>query len=249
MLDNHSHAVLQFSGGKDSLATLYLARPFLDRITVMFGDTGGTYPHLVQFVTDTCAKLGAELLLVEPPMPVAEYTEAYGLPSDIVPAWTTHGMAEMLSDKPRQLLQSPMSCCSRMLLEPLYRAVLKTGAKLVIRGAKKTDKRVGVPPGFVDAIGITYTSPIWDWSDDEVFAYLKKEGAELAPHYADVKDSLDCWICTGHMPYSDAAKKLAYTKTNYPELWPILQERLNRVAATVKTETERSLSPMADHLQ
>ena len=46
MLGSHKHAVLQFSGGKDSTALMYLARPWLDRITVIFGETGATFPPL-----------------------------------------------------------------------------------------------------------------------------------------------------------------------------------------------------------
>lgn len=237
MLGSHSRAILQFSGGKDSLATLYLARPFLDKITVMFCDTGATFPHVLDFVNRTCDRLGANLQIVRPQIPVAEYTEQAGLPSDIVPAWATADVAQYLEKKPRQLLQSPMTCCGEMLFKPVYQAVLESGVKLVIRGAKKADKRVGVPPGHVDANGIEYASPVWDWGDAEVYWYLKTQGVFLPEHYGDVPDSLDCWLCTAHMPYGPAAAKLRYTKEHYPKLWPEVRERLGRVREAVASAT------------
>lgn len=238
MLGNHSRAILQFSGGKDSLAALYLARPYLDKITVMFCDTGATFPHVLSFVKETCAKLGADLQIVRPFMPVAEYTERFGLPSDVVPAWATYDVAPFLKEKPAQLIQPVMACCSKMLFEPVYRAVLESGIKLVIRGAKSADRRVGVPPGHIDANGIEYVSPVWDWSDDQVFNYLKTEGVNLPDHYEKAPDSLDCWLCTAHMPYGPAAAKLKYTKDNYPDLWPAVQDRLQRVRHAVSDATK-----------
>lgn len=250
MLGKHDRAMLEFSGGKDSLAALYLARPYLDRITVLFADTGGTFPHVVEFVKDTCSDLGATLQIVEPQMPAPQFTELYGLPSDMVPAWATAEMAWTLKDRPKRLLQAPMTCCMTMLLLPLSRTVIASGVKLVIRGAKKADKRVGVPPGTLDQYGIEYQSPIWEWTDDDVFAYLKAEGATLADHYnSGVNDSLDCWMCTGHMPYGDAGRKLDYTKKNYPELWPEVQRRLRAVHDTVKAEQARIDSVTARYLE
>lgn len=236
MLGEHKSAILQFSGGKDSLAALYLARPYLDRITVMFADTGGTYPHVLDFVHETCETLGAHLVIVKPDVNVMDYTDRHGLPSDMVPAWSTLEMAQFLKEKPKQLLQPTMQCCYQMLLWPMYNAVVESGVKLVIRGAKKADKRVGVSPGHIDQNGIEYTSPIWEWTDADVFAYLKGEGAKLASHYDEVNDSLDCWLCTGHLPYSDSALKHKYTKDHYPHLWPVVSERLHRMSLSVKEE-------------
>ena len=67
MLGNHKNAVLQFSGGKDSTALIHLARPWLDRITVLFAETGATFPHLLKHIHATCEKLNATLVIVKPP--------------------------------------------------------------------------------------------------------------------------------------------------------------------------------------
>lgn len=227
-------ALLQFSGGKDSTALLYLCRPWLDRITVLFGDTGAVYPHVVEFVHETCRRLGAALQVVKPPIDVRTYTDCYGLPSEIVPIEVMWEVQPAQKDKAPQLLQSHMKCCSKMIFEPMAKVIKESGIKIVLRGSKKCDSRVGVADGHVED-GITYLSPLWDWSDDQVFRYLEREGVTLPKHYATVPDSLDCWLCTAHLKRHGAAK-LKWTKENYPDLWPEISRRLGAVREVVDGE-------------
>lgn len=240
MLGNAETAALQFSGGKDSTALLYLARPHLDRITVFFGDTGAVYPHVREFVHDTCRKLGARLKVVRPLLPVDAYTAINGLPSDIVPIETMPQMAAMLREKPKQLLQGYLSCCSAMIFEPMQRAVQERGETIVLRGSKKSDARVGVADRHTED-GIEYRSPLWDWSDADVMAYLKREGATLPAHYAEVNDSLDCYLCSAHLAHH-GAEKIRWTREHYPDLYPILADRVRRVRQALLDEVLR-ISP------
>lgn len=237
---NVERAVLQFSGGKDSTALLYLCRPWLDRITVLFADTGAVYPHVSAFVRDTCGRLGATLQVVRPPLPVDEYTKREGLPSDIVPIESVIETQWMRRDKAPQLVQSYFRCCSAMIFEPMRRAVVESGVKTVLRGSKKCDSRVGVGNGHVED-GITYLSPLWDWTDANVYAYLENEGVALPKHYADVPDSLDCWLCTGHLLRHGAAKA-KWTKENCPDLWPELSRRLGAVREAIDSERAKLAS-------
>ncbi len=114
------------------------------------------------------------------------------------------------------------------------------GIDLVLRGSKKCDHRVGVGPS-VEVEGITYESPLWDWSDDDVYVYLKEQGAELPEHYPEINDSLDCWICTAHLAHH-GDQKMKYIRENYPEFWPIVSERLGRVRKVLSDEMAR-ISP------
>src|SRR5438105_4545824 len=134
------HAI-QFSGGKDSLAVMYLSRPLLNVATVYFGDTGAVYPHMVEFVHRTCEDLGAKLKVVSPPMPIRQFHALAGLPSDIVPVEVS---AEMLpyikrQKRPLHLLQSNLRCCNFMLWEPMREAMQRDGVKIIIRGSKAAD--------------------------------------------------------------------------------------------------------------
>jgi 3'-phosphoadenosine 5'-phosphosulfate sulfotransferase (PAPS reductase)/FAD synthetase len=237
VLGRHKHAALNFSGGKDSLALLHLARPWLDEITVFFGDTGAVYPHVVDFVHKTCADLGATLVTVKPPMSLADYHEKFGLPSDIVPVDASPEMAPYIAAKPKQMLQSPLMCCGNMIWNPIQQAIRERGIMLVLRGSKKCDPHVGAPPGTIDADGREYASPLWDWSDEDVMKFLADK--EMPAQYPEIKDSMDCWACTGFMGGQYAKAKLEYARKHYPDLWPQMNERIVRVRETVAAETAR----------
>lgn len=220
---------IQFSGGKDSLAVLYRCRPMLPEATVYFGDTGIVYPHMREFVHETCRKLGANLKVVNPPVDILEFHHTNGLPSDIVPVESSLEMRLCSKHPSPTKLQSSLSCCRKMLWKPIYNAMLEDGVKTVFRGSKASDDHVGVPDGFVDENGITYKSPLWDWTDDDVFSYLKAEGAELPDHYATVNNSFDCILCSAFLNHKGSADRLEYTKRRYPEYWPELSYRLKAV--------------------
>ncbi len=248
MLGNHKHAVLQFSGGKDSTALLYVARPWLDRITVLFAETGATFPHLVKHIHATCERLNANLVTITPPMDVLEHTRIHGLPADIVPVEASAVMARFLNPPPAQLLQPYTQCCGAMLWDPMLRYVRDNGVDLVLRGSKARDRRVGVGPS-AEVEGVTYLSPLWDWSDDDVYAYLREQGASLPDHYGfsqedgrerpgAINDSLDCWLCTAHLAHH-GDEKMKYIRARYPDLWPVVSERMARVKSVLGAEMAR----------
>lgn len=229
--------VLQFSGGKDSTALLYFMRPRLHEITVLFAETGATFPHLVKHIYDTCEKINANLVIVKPSIDVFEHTRIYGLPADMVPVEASAAMAQFMNPPPPQLLQSYMHCCGAMLWEPMLKYTKEYGVDLVLRGSKKCDRRVGAGP-IVEVDGVTYESPLWDWSDEDVLTYLKEQGASLPEHYEQINDSLDCWLCTAHLAHH-GDEKMKYIRENYPDLWPVVSERMTRVKTVLSDEMAR----------
>lgn len=231
---------IQFSGGKDSTALMYLLRDRLkeDDVTVYFGDTGIVYPHVVSFVHGLCMKLGAKLKIIHPEIGIADFHSMAGLPSDIVPVEASFPMHNFLKEKRPVKLQSSISCCGKMLWEPLYKAMINDGIEIVYRGSKAADSHVGVPDGHIEN-GIQFLSPIWEWTDEDVFNYLKEVGAELPRHYSKVNNSFDCIFCTAFLNHDGAKKRLEWTRENYPDLWPILEKRMSLVKDVI--DTERSL--------
>lgn len=235
MIAANEYAALKFSGGKDSLALLHLARPHLKNVTVFFANTGAVYPHVVSFVRETCKELGADLVTVEPFMPVQEFTERYGYPSDLVPTDLSPEMQWANTDKESQRLQSYFNCCGNMIWAPLQAAIKARGIKIILQGTKSCDPRVTLP-AHKDA-DFEYRSPLWDWSDADVMEYLadKKQAAQ----YPAIMDSMDCWICTAHMTGQYAGAKLDYAKAHYPELWPEISRRVKAVRSTVTRERRK----------
>ncbi len=237
MLEPNEKAALCFSGGKDSLALLHKAVPYLDRITVFFADTGAVYPHVKQFVIDACKEVGADLIMVEPFMKVLEFTETYGYPSDLVPTDLSPDMAWAAPKKPEQMLQSYFNCCGNMIWAPTLAAIRDRGLRIILRGTKACDPHVTAPHGFQQN-GFEYRSPLWDWSDADVMAYLADK--KMPEQYKlGILDSMDCWPCTAHMTGQYAGAKLDYAKARYPELWPEISRRVKAVRSTVTRERRK----------
>lgn len=224
---------IQYSGGKDSTALLYLMRPKLAEAVVYFADPG-IYPHRVKFVHDTCDKLDATLKVVKPMISLEDYHATHGLPADIVPM---EASAEMrpYSRRTGPILQSGMACCKAMLFLPLHHAMMKDGVDHVYRGSKAADEHIGVKDGFVEN-GITYHSPLWSWTDDDVFGFLDVVRAGLPEDFADYNNSFDCVLCTAFLKSAKSKERIEFTKKHYPEMWPKLKARLNTVRQIVDEE-------------
>jgi len=221
--------ILEFSGGKDSLVVLHKYR---DQIkTVIFADTGSVFPHCVEFVERTCEKYELPLVKVRSPISVLDWTDAMGLPSD-----TTVFRAP--NPKNDIGLQSVEKCCGEMIWKPMQEYLLTTGAKTVLRGQKASDLHVSLVGPEYWWSGIQYLNPIWDWKDEDVFNYINEHDLEVAEHYNEINESLDCWNCTAHLSHKGASKRLSYTKKKYPELWERLTKKLSFVKRTLLREQE-----------
>jgi len=227
-------AILQFSGGKDSLAILSLCKD--KNITVHFVDTGAALPHMSKFIRDACKKFDVPLEVISPPMPVQEYTELYGLPSDIVPSELSPENAFLLKTPPETKIQSRLQCCNAMRWNPMQTAIIKSGITTVIRGYKDSDKYKTQGSRVLLDNGIKYVAPLYDWTDKDVFEYLEKEGLELPEQYGTTDNSLDCWLCTAFSDNKGSEMDFKYIRDSYPELWPELVSRAGRIKSAVEKE-------------
>jgi len=227
-------AILQFSGGKDSLAILSLCKD--KNITVYFVDTGAALPHMSRFIRDACKKFDVPLEVISPPMPVQEYTELYGLPSDIVPSELSPENAFLLKKLPDTKIQSRLQCCNAMRWNPMQTAIMKSGVTTVIRGYKDSDKYKTQGSRVLLDNGIKYVAPLYDWTDKDVFGYLGKEGLELPEQYGTTNNSMDCWMCTAFLGNEGVEGDFKYIRENYPELWPELVSRAGRIKSAVEKE-------------
>lgn len=214
------------------MACLYMYKDDPDAVAVYI-DTGNSFPHVRQYVIDMCKKFGVELFIRGPERPVLDWQNDNGLPSDIVPWDATPMMRGMAKKNFTNKIVPYSACCTVNIWQPLMAAIAEIGAGEVIRGSKAADDKVGVPDGYTDDNGVRYTSPLWDWTDDDVFAYIEKAGIELPEQYASGTDSLDCWCCTAYMGPHGAAR-MAYMEKAYPELYRQAKPRVDRVKSTVK---------------
>lgn len=221
---------VQFSGGKDSLACLYLYKDDPEAVA-LYADPGSVFPHVREFVHRTIEKLGVRLHVVSPPISTEQWQDQNGLPADILPIDSAPIMKGVAKETYGATLVPYIDCCNANLWMPMMRGVQEIGADIVVRGSKACDGKVGVPDGYIEN-GITFLSPLWDWSDADVFSYLESVGAELPPQYAMGADSLDCWCCTAYMNHH-GVKRFAYLKQHYPDLYSKAKARLAAVRGAV----------------
>ncbi len=207
-LSRFKHPALQFSGGKDSLACLYLLREQLHNVRVYWVNTGDGcsetlsvidqvrewIPHFTEIRTD-----------------VRKWRDTYGNPTDLVPASCTElGMAYGMGS---QRLSGRFDCCYANLMYPLHEQMVEDRVDAVIRGTKLADTgRVpfeGASP-FYEVI-----LPLRDWSHEQVFDFLEREGAPVNTVYEHFKgiSAPECMGCTAW--WDDG--KAEYFAAKHPE--------------------------------
>lgn len=224
-LARHGSAVLELSGGKDSVCVLHHARPWADRITVMFVDMGDAFPFVRPYVERIASMWDFELKVIESHPPEG------ALPSDLVPVWSTPFGAWFLPEKskPQTQIISGLECCNATLWQPLQNAVLESGTSLVLRGSKDTDEHISVQSGAV-IDGIEYVNPIAEWTDTEVMFYLQDHGIELPKQYGlGINHSLDCAHCTAWLSTDAEVQRIEFTRVHFPEVFDELQKRMRLV--------------------
>ena len=233
-LDRHERIALQFSGGKDSLACLYLMRPFWDRLTVYWCDTGDAYPETIALAEQVRAMVPRfERIAGRQPETIAQF----GIPTDILPVSATPmGVIGSGGGIP---MQDRYSCCLRSIMLPLHERMLADGITLIIRGQKNADGLKGIlRSGDVDG-GIEYLFPIEDWDDRTVMAYLREQDAPIPRFYEMLNDAPDCLSCSAWWSKREGSYRKRYHHQHYQEYQrrlDIIKEAVGEHIATFNQE-------------
>lgn len=237
VLDQHERIALSFSGGKDSLAVVYLLRAHLDRLTIYHYDTGDLLPEtreIVQHVREFAP------CFIHIQGDIEKTLREQGLPSDLVPH-SSHPIGMHMGEPVRAVLVSRYDCCWRNLMVPMFDRMRADGNTLLIRGTKAADmNRLPMTSGEVEA-GIELFYPIQAWSNDEVFAYLREVGAPISRIYGTVVNSPECARCTAWW----GEKRAEYLREHHPQLWADYRARM----AVVATEIVGQVNNMRYELQ
>jgi 3''-phosphoadenosine 5''-phosphosulfate sulfotransferase (PAPS reductase)/FAD synthetase and related enzymes len=232
-LDRHERIVLQFSGGKDSIACLLLLRPYLDRIAVLWLNTGdplpehaaqmervrALVPHFIEINTDVQANF-----------------DDVGWPTDVLPIRNDR-QVQFLAQQQRLPLQSFMACCYNNLMQPMHDATLRLGATLIIRGQKRADSHKSPLHSGMVMAGVEYWFPVEDWTDAQVLDYIGD--TDLLPaHFEPHHTSLDCWSCTAYL--AEHEWKQPYLEQHHPEKGAEVRRRL----VLIRNEIMRDMKHM-----
>jgi phosphoadenosine phosphosulfate reductase len=187
---------LLFSGGKDSLACLYLYRDVWEHLPVIWVNTGACYPEMIEYMEEWKKKLPHfHEIRSDQPKQVAEH----GWPVDVLPV-NNSILGRMISGSDEPAMQSYLDCCATNIWFPIHKAVLDLGFSKAIKGQRNSDRLKSTSRDGSVIYGVTYLMPIQDWTNQQVFSFLKKQGAALPPGYLDgEKTGRDCWDCTAYL--------------------------------------------------
>lgn len=224
--------ILQFSGGKDSLACLYLVKPLWPEITVVWVNTGDAFPETIAQMAAVNAMV-PHFLEVNSDQPAQQSRNGY--PSDLVPVWDTPTGRACDQSRDRSV-QDPFACCGENIWQPMARAVRELGATTVIRGQRLAEAKKSTLRNGAHVDGVQYLFPIELWSDDEVVRFLEEQGVEIPAHYAYVNSSLDCQHCTAYL--SENRGKFTYMKKHHPVLHREVVRRVTYLVDAAQSELD-----------
>ena len=231
VLSRHERIALQFSGGKDSIAVLYVMKPYWDRVTVYFCNSGDPLPETLEIwnvirdmVPNSVEIQGAR----------KETASSLGLPSDVVPTTSTWYGRNIAGDTGFPIVDR-YTCCLFSIMQPLHDQMVKDGVTLIIRGQRNADKNKSpVRSGDVKD-GIEFLFPIQEWSDREVFDYLTEVSAPVPPYYdAGMSSAPDCLGCTAWLEHGLPQ----YLKKKHPAQSAVTTQNLVRIARAVRESSK-----------
>lgn len=223
IFDRHQKIAFEFSGGKDSLATLFLLREHWDRFYVYWLNAGDCFPETLEIVDWVKGQVPN---WIEVRSDVHKVIEQFGLPSDIVPCSNT-ALGRIVDGEQHTLIQQRYDCCARVVMNPLHDKVIADGNTCIIRGQKSCDNGVPVKGGTCD--GVEIFNPIVDWTDADVFAYLEASGLPISRAYESMKTTPECMTCSAW--WDDG--RAAYMKNYHPEAYAKYQSRLEQIRIAV----------------
>lgn len=225
-LTKYKKPALHLSGGKDSLACLYLLKDQLENIVVYFLNTGDSCPETLAVIESVKPWIPN---FVEVATDVKKWRDDYGYPSDLVPA-KTHWIGVEYGLSAYKLVNR-FDCCWNNRMKPMHDRMVSDGVDVVIRGTKVSDT------GKVPAEGATeyydVLLPIVNWSHKEVFSYLEKVGApkNIVYDYFESSSAPECFGCTAW--WGDG--KAEYLKNLHPEQYTIYRADLFSIASSISS--------------
>lgn len=232
LIAQHDNIILQFSGGKDSTACLYLLKPWWHKVHVVWVNPGAPYPETIDQM-DMMRALVPHFHEVMGNQPA--WIEQHGYPVDVAPLWHTNWGQSMRAE-PTTRFHPFTDCCSANLWGPLAQAIVDLKATLVIRGQKITDPLVSKFPSGYTENGVTYIFPIHQWTDPMVFDFLDMAGAFIPRQYAEGADSsFDCWNCLAYGSHN--AARFDHMQRKHPEKWQVMMPIIKDLRDTIRQET------------
>jgi len=223
----HERIALQFSGGKDSIATLMVMRPWWDKLTVYWTNTGDPFPEVLEVANRV---RGMVPHFVEIAGNRDFVVEQFGLPSDVIP-YSSTSVSHAMGVGETVLLQDRFSCCARSIMLPMHARMVKDGITLIVRGQRDAEVFKGPYRSGDIGDGVELLYPIEQWTDEQVFSFIQENGFDVPRYYTEgMPHSGDCLVCTAWV----GDGRGSYLRAHYPERFAEYREKLAIVGMAAK---------------
>jgi len=229
--NRHEKVALMFSGGKDSLACLHLVKDYLDKVLVVWVNTGANFPEIEQMMREV-KSIVTHFHEIKTNQP--ESIKSKGYPVDVVPVNYTLLGQSVTSIKDFKV-RSYFECCSENFWIPCDAEMRKLGVTGIIRGQRNSEgHRAPIKSGHIED-GIEYYLPIESWKDSEVIDYLRSKDVVINERLSMAHSSLDCWNCTAYM--AESAERFKYIKKNHPSKYESIVEIVKKIDNVITAES------------
>jgi phosphoadenosine phosphosulfate reductase len=162
-------------GGPSGMVLLDLALRLDRRVPVYYLDTGLLFPETYALVTRVSARYGIAPIAVRPELSLGEQAARHG---------------EALWDT------DPDLCCNLRKVQPQRTFLRSYDAWLTgIRRAQSQTRRL-IEPFQADFDDVTKVSPLYDWTDEDVWRYIADHDVPTNPLHFEGYPSLGCVPCT-----------------------------------------------------
>lgn len=162
------------SFGKDSVTLLHMLRDIKPGIDVVYLDTGYDFPETLAFIQALRAEWGLNIKEYGPPLGVEEQEQHFG--------------ADLYKTDPDR-------CCGIRKVEPMARALEGYDAWITGLRRDETEFRKHIQVVEVQD-GIQKVNPLANWTEEDVWGYIRANGVPYNPLYDKGYRSLGCWPCT-----------------------------------------------------
>jgi phosphoadenosine phosphosulfate reductase len=174
----HPKACLTCSFQAEDMVVLHLARQYRRDIPVLFLETGYHFAETYAYRDRMAKEWDLQLVNLIPSLPLAEQEAKYGKLFEI----------------------KPSECCNLRKVEPLFRGLAAYDVWLTGLRREQSPTRANLKKVenhiLPDGRSLLKVSPVADWTNRDVWAYLKQHSIEPLPLYDKGYTSIGCEPCT-----------------------------------------------------
>jgi phosphoadenosine phosphosulfate reductase len=210
-----------FSGGKDSMVSLHLSLKTNPDIPVCFYDSGLEFPENLEYIQSIAKLYSLNFHIIKSDPTVLDILKK-----------------EAFFDHKRLPVHLQTSLIEAKIENPSKEAHERFGPGRIwgLRAEESRGRRMLLVPKrgtFTSKAGEVVTSPVWNWSTDQIFAYLEQNGIPQNPLYEKLRHlgveekglRVGSVIDGSNLDYG----RITWLKRGWPEMYDKLRIALPRI--------------------